>query len=484
MYIPKFSQEEIGQVISRLTPSNSRACNNNILLSSNDKTYSGNYRGHSLKRTNLKNCKFENAVFDHTSFAGSILDNFYFSENCIFNSVYLEQSVLTSLVFDKGLAMEGCNFSHSYIKDSVFNSNSIRSTYFNNCYLINCLFENCTLRSTMFDSAYIANCSFINCNMRNLNIEFATIDNCDLNRSVISYFQLPYIIGIFKDSSQNIFLGKNNEPPISMSDYLNEIDDSIIYFTYLEEYFPLASLYYAKRQNDIAINCIYVGIEKALIGNDIRMIDNYCKLGQFYNILSISDIQQIMKKVDESIEKERNSPLFSILLSKSYQLKSSVAQNRSKSKLEIVINTSLNENEFDEVGKLCEEIDTIIIGLMPNKITTSYQISHNSPFEICLTCIGLASDLIGVSGFIYSLISKRLKKNRRLPERIEEYIENNNQMYIDSLNTQFDMFKILLEKTSKGKQSEIIDDFRGKIISNASEKIEKDFALIISELNQ
>lgn len=484
MYIPKFSQEEIGQVISRLTPSKSRACNNNILLSSNDKTYSGNYCGHSLKRTNLKNCKFENAVFDHTSFAGSILDNFYFSENCIFNSVYLEQSVLTSLVFDKGLAMEGCNFSHSYIKDAVFNSNSIRSTYFNNCYLINCLFENCTLRSTMFDSAYIANCSFINCNMRNLNIEFATIDNCNLSRSVISYFQLPYIIGIFKGDSQNIFLGKNDEPPILMCDYFNEIDDSIIYFTYLEEYFPLANLYYAKKQNDIAINCINAGIEKALIGNDIRMIDNFCKLGQFYNLLSVSDIQQILKNVDESIEKERNSPLFSILLSKSYQLKSSVAHNRSKSKLEIIINTSLNENKFDEVGKLCEEIDTIIIGLMPNRITTSYQISHNSPFEICLTCIGLASDLIGVSGFIYSLISKRLKKNRKLPERIEEYIENNNQMYINSLNTQFDMFKNLLEKTSKGKQSEIIDDFRGKIITNASEKIEKDFALIISELNQ
>lgn len=121
---------------------------------------------------------------------------------------------------------------------------------------------------------------------------------------------------------------------------------------------------------------------------------------------------------------------------------------------------------------------------MPNKITTSYQISHNSPFEICLTCIGLTSDLIGISGFIYSLISKRLKRNRKLPNRIEEYIKNSNQMYINSLNTQFDMFKTLLEKTNKSKQSEIIDDFRGKIITTATEQIEKDFALIISELNQ
>ena len=243
-------------------------------------------------------------------------------------------------------------------------------------------------------------------------------------------------------------------------------------------------MYYAKSENKTATNCINAGIEKSLLETDIRMIDNYCKIGQFYNLLSISDIKRILKMVDERIESERNSPLFSILLSKSYQLRSSVAQNNSKSKLEIVVTTNLNENDFDEVGKFCEEIDSIIISLMPNKVTTSYHISHNSPFEICLTCIGLASDLIGISGFIYSIISKRLTKKRRLPIEIEEYIKSSNQSYIDSLNTQFDMFKILLEKTSKSKQSEIIEDFRGKIITNASEQIDKDFALITSELNQ
>lgn len=484
MYIPKFSQEETDKVISRITPTKSRACNNNILLSSNNSTYSGNYKGHSLKRTNLKNCKFENAVFDHTSFAGSILNDFSFSSNCTFNSVYLEQSILINLNFGNNLSIEGCNFSHSYIKNAVFDSNNIRSTYFNNCYLINCTFKNCTLRSTMFDSAYMVNCSFINCNMRNLNIEFATLDNCNLDGSTISYFQLPYIIGIFKETPKNIFLGKNNESPIPITNYLNEIDDSIIYFTYLKEYFPLVNLYYVKNQKNIAFNCLNAGIEKALLQNDIRMIDNYCKLGQFYDLLSISDIQCILKRVDKAIENERNTPLFSILLSKSYQLKSSVAQNNSKSKLEIIINTNLKEDRFEEVGKLCKEIDAIIVSLMPNKITTSYQLSHNSPFEICLTCIGLTSDLIGISGFIYSFISKRLTKKCRLPTQIKEYIESSNQMYINALNAEFDMFKSLLEKTCKSKQSEIIDDFRGKIITNASEQIKKDFDLIISELNQ
>ncbi len=458
--------------------------NNNILLSSNNQTYSGDYHGHSLKRTNLSNCKFENAIFDHTSFTGSILENFYFSQSCTFNSVYMEQSILTNIRFGSQLSIEGCNFSHSYIQGVIFDHNSIRSTHFNNSYLTNCYFNNCILRSTMFDSAYIQNCNFINCNMRNLNIEFATLDNCNLDGSTVSYFQLPYIIGIFKDMPLNVYLGKNNDPPMPISTYLEEINDSIIYFTYLQEYFPLANLYFAKGEKNIAINCIKTGIDKALLEHDIRMVENFCKLGQFYDLLSVSDIKQILKDVDQTIESEKDSPLFSILISKSYQLKSLVAQNKSKTKLEIIINTNLNETEFNEVGTLCEDIDSIITGIMPGKITTSYQISHNSPFEICLTCIGLASDIIGISGFIYSIINKYLTKKRRLPEQIEEYIKNSNRIYLENLNTQFDLFENLIANSTKNKHKEIIEDFRGKIITNATEQIEKDYTLIISELNQ
>ena len=481
MYVPKFSPKEISAVLEKLRPTNSRASNNNILLSSNDTIYSGNYYGHSLKRTNLTNCRFKKAVFDHTSFAGSILDHFVFENTCVINSVYFENSILSDIIFEDGLNIEGCNFSHSYIKNSVFDNSQIRSTYFNNSHLIDCTFNKCTIRSTMFDSSFLSECNFVDCNMRNLNIEFATIENCCLSGTVFSYFQLPYIIGIFKDVPHNIFVGKNNEKPLPIDKYLLQINDSIIYFTYLEEYFPLANLYYVKGDTEIARNCINVGIDKALLANDIRMVENYCKLGQYYDLITIKDIQKILKRVDENIDKERESSFFPILLSKSFQLKASINKNNNKSKLEIVISTNLSEERFNDVSELCDDIDSIIIGLMPNRITTTYELSHNSPFELCLTCIGLTADLITISGFIYALLKNRLSKKRRISPQIEEYIKKNNEMYINSLNNQFDLFQQIIEKTSKSKQSEIIEDFRSKIITNATNQIQNNFALIITE---
>ena len=152
-------------------------------------------------------------------------------------------------------------------------SSEIRGVYFDNCLLKECSFVDCKIRASMFDGAFLANCSIINCNMRNLNIEFATIQNCDLSGTTISYYQLPYIIGIFSNSNikDTLCVGIHNTETIPMDQYLKNINDSIVYFTSLEEYFPLANLYYAKKENEIAYNCIFNGIDKALLNNDIRM---------------------------------------------------------------------------------------------------------------------------------------------------------------------------------------------------------------------
>jgi uncharacterized protein YjbI with pentapeptide repeats len=442
-YIPIFGKSEIDKVQQKLDPQKNRACNNNILFTAGLDSYSGNYYGHSLKRSNLRNCTFDNAEFDHTSFCGSVLSNIVFKASCKFESVYMEQSMMTDIIFEKGLHMENCNFSNSHIKNMSLNSSEIRGVYFDNCILVGCSFENCKIRASMFDGAVLTNCSIINCNMRNLNIEFATIQNCDLSGTIISYFQLPYIIGIFSKTNitNNTYAGIHKTETITIDEYIDNINDAIIYFTGLEEYFPLANLYYAKGEKEIAYNCIINGIDKALINYDIRMVENYCKLGQICELLSVSDIQKILKKVDSKIEKERHHSMYGLLLSKSYQLKASINQNYSKSKLEIIINTNIAADRFDLVSKFCDDIDNIISTILPNKVSTTYQFSHNSPFEICLTCVGITADLITLAGPIYHYISKKMKNNVVISPELQEYIKSSNTMYIDSINNQFDLFE-------------------------------------------
>lgn len=485
-YVPNFDKSEIDRIQQKLNPQINRACNNNLLFSSGNNSYSGNYYGHSLKRSNLKNCKFDNAIFDHTSFCGSVLNNIIFSGTCKFESVYMEQSMMTDIFFEKGLHMENCNFSNSYIKNMSLDSSEIRGIYFDNCLLTGCSFKNCKIRASMFDGAFLTNCSLIDCNMRNLNIEFATIQNCNLSGTIFSFYQLPYIIGIFSKSNMtdNIYVGIHNTETIPIDQYLKNINDAIIFFTGLEEYFPLANLYYAKNENDIAYNCIINGINRALLNNDIRMVENFCMLGQTYELLSIKDTQHILKKVDMRIEKERHNPIYSLLLSKSYKLREKVEQNQSKSKLEIVINTNIEAERFDLVGMLCDDIDNIIAAILPDKVTTTYQLSHNSPFEICLTCIGITADLITLAGPLYHYISKKMKNNIVITPELKEYIKCSNTMYINSLNNQFDLLEQALKGKRKKEYDDIIKEFRGKIITTASEQINKDFALLVSQYSE
>ena len=483
LFIPKFTKERINEVFNKLTPQKSRACNNNIIFGPSNNSYSGNYYGYSLKRSCLKQCTFDNATFDHTSLAGSTLEDIQFSADCKIESLYLNKSTLSNITFGKKLYINNSNFSDSYLKNVRFLSNELRSTFFENSHLQECLFQDCTIRSTMFGGAYLYKCIFENCNMRNLNVEFSYMEKCTLNGSCISFFQLPYIIGIFKDLSalKKVYLGKNKQEPLPFDTYFEEIDDSIIYFTSLEEYFPLANLYYAIGKLDYCYSSIMLGIEKSLANNEIRMIENFCKLGQCYEILNIGDIHNILKRVDDRINSISGNNIFSILLKQSYELKGSVLQNISKDKLEIIINTSLQEKDFDKVSEFCKDIDTIITSIMPKKVTTSYQLSHNSPFEVCLTCIGFITDLLTISNFIYIYISNRTKNTESIPTTIKEYIEKSNESYINSLNYQFDCFSDLMNLTAKNNQSKIIEDFRAKIISSASDQINKDYSLIISK---
>ena len=486
IYIPVFEKSEINRIRQKLNPTNNKACNNNILFTAGINSYSGNYYGHSLKRSNLKGFTFDNAIFDHTSFCGSILDHILFKANCKFKSVYMEQSVITDVVFENELYIENSNFSNSYIRNMSLKSSELRGVYFDNCFLIGCHFDSCKIRASMFDGAVLTDCSIINCNMRNLNIEFATMQQCDLSGTVVSFFQLPYIIGIFSKTNKikNLYVGIHKTETIPIDEYIHNIRDSIVYFTSLEEYFPLANLYYVSGEYEIAYNCIISGINKALLNNDIRMVENYCKLGQTYELLSVHDIQNILKNVDNKIEKERHCSMYGLLLTKSYQLKSSIYQNNSKSKLEIIINTNIDSSHFDLVSAFCDDIDNIISKILPDKILTTYQFSHNSPFQICLTCVGIVADLITLAGPVYHYISKKMKNKIEISPEIQEYIKNSNAMYIELINSQCDLLEQKLKCNKKSEYEDIIKDFRGKIITTASEQINKDFALLVSQYSE
>ncbi|MBP5405404.1 MAG: pentapeptide repeat-containing protein [Clostridia bacterium] len=322
-YIPVFTDEETDNVLKKLKPSNSKACNDNLLWgSATSQAYSGKYHGYSFKRSNLYKVAFSSAEFDHCNFTGSILKEVIFESTCNFSSVNFQRSILDGCSFNSEETMHALNFSACILDNVDFSNNTIRGSYFNNAKINNCRFNNTVIRSTSFDNCIIKNSSFLNCNMKNLNLEFSTFINVDLENAQISFYQLPYIIGIFNEPNRlkNLLIGCGEGKTINFSDYVHNIQDSIVYFTNKNQFLPLANLYYLKGDYNIAKNCILSGVENSLLRNDYTLIKYLIKLAIILKLLDYSEINHLLNKVDLHLNKIKDDENYTYYLLQSFEM--------------------------------------------------------------------------------------------------------------------------------------------------------------------
>ncbi|MDE5553493.1 MAG: pentapeptide repeat-containing protein [Malacoplasma sp.] len=484
-YIPTFSATEEEEVYKRLDPANGKACNNNILWGNSlNQVYSGNYHGFSFKRSNLISSRFDDAHFDHCNFTGSTLNDVHFSESCSFTSVNFLRSFISNCSFSSKEQLHVLNFSSCTLSNVIFNNIVLRGSYFNSAKILNCYFDNSKIMSTSFDNCTIMNSSFRNCNMRNLNLEFSTFINNDLDGAQFSFYQLPYIIGIFKhpEKLEKIKIGCGKNKTISFLDYTQRLNDSIIYFTSKKQFLPLANLYYLNEQIDIAKNSIFVGIDEALLRNDYTTIKFLIKLALNLELLTYTEINQIMKEIDRYLNNLKDDINISYYLLQSYEIQNDIQNMFNKSILSFKIDTTFNNEQFGEASELCQDIDNILSSINRD-VNYSFNLSHNSPISIVLSVVGAVADLMGISSLIYNFIEKRLNKKRKVNNNVKETINRYNQLFLSSIDENIDNLKTILSKTKKDKQGEIIDDFRLKLLTSIGEAVDINLALVMPENN-
>ncbi len=481
--IPIFSNEEIAKTMERMNPISDKACNNNLLWGNMpNQTFSGEYRGYSFKRSNLNGTTFSGANFDHCNFTGSILRGVKFDINCHLSSVNFLRSILTDCEFSSKEQLHALNFSFSTLNNVKFETTTLRGSYFNSAKIVNCKFLNSKITSTSFDNCIIKNSSFTNCNLRNLNLEFATFINVNLEEVQLPYYQFPYIIGIFKDKSKlnSIQLGGGYNRLISFSEYLDNIQDSIKYFTSKNQFFPLANLYYLIGKLEISKECVIVGIENALINNDYVLIKYFIKLALILEILTYSEINTIMAKIDNHLNQIKDDLNYPFYLMQSYEIQNDLQNLCGKSILNIKIDTIFQNEQFNEASQLCQEIDDILT-LSNKDINYNFTLSHNSPIAITLTVVGVVADLITISSLIYQLVKKKIKANKKIEQNVVDLFERQNNLFLSNIDDNITSLKLLLSKSNKSDQGQIIEDFRAKILASIGEIMDINLSLVTTQ---
>lgn len=166
----------------------------------------GNSRPFSFYRSDFRgahftDCSFKNTIFDMSDFidtsfyksefnnvnwGSSEIKNCYF-ENVIFNSNIYETSIQKSV-------FRNCNFSHENFKATVFN------VTFENCSFYDCDFE-----SSTFEDINFINTTFKDCEMSTMHAENFSFEHCNLD-NVIWGIEYWFTYFIYDSKFENIKL--------------------------------------------------------------------------------------------------------------------------------------------------------------------------------------------------------------------------------------------------------------------------------------
>ncbi len=447
-FLPMFDQETINKNNKDITLGRRRVFNNNDAaelhyLLQNRK----NLRGSSIKRVVIKDINLENAKLNYITFTGSTFISTKFSDaninvlhsqNCKFDFVKFVNKELNQY--------KSCDFSESFFNQCEFKNVKFTASCFLDCIFWNCKFINCEFKSSSFENAIFTNCIFDNVSMVFLNIEYATIKECKISNSKFSWYQVPYINLFFQND-----LSDNNEfyaikKKYSIEEYFCNLQKPIIYFTSKHQYFPLIQLYLKEGKSEYALAALYNGIYEAYMIKDIRTIGLYGKAGLIYNLLSSSEISKLIKKLNEVFNND-----FTALNDYNLLLYSKVKQQLQSPDvlphIDLAIQTGFDETKLDKAGKLCAEIDKLVV---ENNCHGIYKITHNSDPMLWITIVGVT--FAGLQ-FVYTLVKDFLehKKSAQNQNNVQQKMTNKAHNQIINNYTIININSVLNDHNDKSK---------------------------------
>ena len=409
--LPHFTESEIKKAtISLHKYSDNRACSNNRIFRKAIKaTYSGDYSNRSLKRTFLKECKIQNSNFSGAAVTGSKFIQTFF-EDCIISGAGFQCcDFVDSKLHDFSSDIEASNFSNStFINTEFKNINFYKNTIFQALFE-NCTFTGCVIGTTTLEGSVFRNCIFTHVDLSNLNIDYVTLHNPVMNDVVLPFFQIPYIINGFlylNTTNDDIWIDSEKSPcgKIKIEEYLQHINELIIYFYGLKEYFPLANIYLAKNDPKTALACIMEGIERASRQNDFRMIKHFCRLVTSTSQFTTKDMKEVYHLLETRFDptsltvRELHNYLLNIgeiraiLFHGNYGLQT----------LEIIIQTNINSDEAKRLSAFLEQLNKLLDEYNVSSRSQFVELRHNSDYNIFISIVDAFTQLMPIAASLYA----------------------------------------------------------------------------------
>ncbi len=360
-----------------------------------------------LKRIIVSKCKFIDSKFNGAAATGSKFSNTIFL-NCDFSGANFQYCYFLKSSFTEKSLARGTNFSHSVFIDCTFHTSTIIE-----CTLFDCLFENCTflastIRTDTLENTMMRNCKLERIDLAHINLDYMQWESLKMKNVILPPYQIPYIIGApcyIKNTVDDIKIYTDNGN-IECQEYYALYDELAAFFYSHGEYFPLANIYIALDNHELAYECICLGIQEACDYYDFRMVKHFCKLAcsnANFSHTQLKEIYDLITDISYNNSWDLNT-LHSYLLNIG-EIRELLLNNVSHAqRVEIVLKTNIQKDDLSAVNCLYKQINEILRDNCSNKHIDSVELRHNSPYEFYITCVDMLPNVLGVIGAMYSIL--------------------------------------------------------------------------------
>ncbi|MCD8013808.1 MAG: pentapeptide repeat-containing protein [Lachnospiraceae bacterium] len=407
-----YDTQDFNEAVSRIIRHKQSVIKFDSILSSADgAVFPGDYTLGRISHNCFKNCTFDSACLHDVAGLGVTFDHTVF-KNAKITYALFQNCVITDCLFEN-CDMEDTHLGFGYISDSVWTGCNINGLGFSGSYMKNCRFVDNKGRFGNMGNACFDNVYFKEHRLTNMNLEYSEFKDVTMEQVTLPFSQMPYIFGgldylLNTNDSVTISSRINDDGCISPKEYRDVLKDMIVFFSYKQEYFPLANILLAFHHDKEAWIAVLSGIVAACKQKDFRMCKYYCKLITMRNIATQDQLNMLYQTlIDNSQVNQMTDAQYHEYNLYMPEIRDMLCYNPHKyPTAELRLQTNITDIESEKMMLLQRGLDNIIhLDDYPLE-HPSIEISHNSPFDIIIHLCGTPATILIVAALILNIISK------------------------------------------------------------------------------
>lgn len=443
--IQQHSDQRLQVALSRLEPYMALTQNNNRRFQSGiGLEISDWFDDVSLKRTSLFNSTVTNSRFLNSALTGSYFSDTKFS-NSIFDESNLQYCHFIHAAFHT-VEIRSTNLSYSSFFSTDFRNALFKGSTVSELLFDTCNFEDCTFTASMLENAVFMHCTLKNVRFVNTNIEFMEFRGCELQGVTMPFQQLPYVYGLYGHLSDGGVQIEAGDTCLTAEEYLALLEDLMVYYTSVNEYFPMTNIYLIRQELDHAYQCISLGLQSSIVSKNFRMLKFFCKLAVQGTLFSHQKLRELYTLINTCVRKQslniyeqrdfiyNSAEIRSLLLDSIYDCPTA----------RIELQTNIDSTEPDKVIQFIEYVDHTIREVCSQQIS-HIEYRHNSDSNFIAFVSANYKEILLTIFMLY-------KFAHTVSEQIEKRILNRQAIQLNNLKLKKAKKEGLEQAEHEGKQ--------------------------------